>query len=135
MSNELMDYKLIDNIPQKRDIVSTKDVLILNQMIEGFDTVQNTLDNINKTNKYDLELTHEQVPIVITKNHVSDNNKKSNYIVLLDNDSEYNSKEEAIDYVPKKASSSKMDITTSFYIGSLSILGLFILHRLIQKTK
>jgi polyphosphate kinase 2 (PPK2 family) len=134
MSNEITHYKVIDNIPQKRDKASTKDVLIINEMIEGFDTVQNTLDNINRTNKYDLELNHEQVPIVITKNQVTDN-KKSNYIVLLDNGNDDIIKEETIEYVTKNASPSKMDFTTSFYIGSLSILGLFILHRLIQKTK
>lgn len=129
MSNQ---YKIIDNIPQKRDVVKPADILIINQMIEGFDTVQNTLDNIDNTNKYNLELNHEQVPIIIKP--VQDK-KLTNYIAMIDNGDEKREPFETIEYVPKNSSKVQMDMTTSFYIGSLSIVGLFILYRFIQRSK
>jgi hypothetical protein len=78
-------YKIIDNIPQKKDAVKPIDVLVINQMIEGFETVQNTLDNIDSTNKYDVELNNEQVPIIIKP--VQDS-KLMNYIALIENPNE-----------------------------------------------
>jgi len=126
-----MSYKIIDNIPQKRNGVKSMDVLILNQMIEGFDTVQNTLDNIDSTNKYNLELNHEQVPIVIKP---TKDQKLTKYITLVGNHDEQKD-EKPTEYVRKTSPSLGMDMTTRFYIGSLSIVGLFVLYRLIQKTK
>jgi hypothetical protein len=128
MSN---NYKFIDNIPQKRNGVNTMDVQIINQMIEGFDTVQNTLDNIDSTNKYNLELNHEQVPIVIKP---TEDKNLTKYVALVGNHYEQQDAN-AVEYVPKTSQKIGMDLTTRFYIGSLSIVGLFVLYRLIQKTK
>jgi hypothetical protein len=132
MSTNTNQYKIIDNIPQKRDVVKPIDVLVINQMIEGFETVQNTLDNIDNTNKYEVELTNEQVPIIIKP--VQDS-KLMNYIALIENPDEKKEKFETIEYVPKNSSPVHMDMITSFYVGSLSIVGLFILYRFIQRSK
>lgn len=126
-----MSYKIIDNIPQKRNEVNPIDVHIINQMIEGFDTVQNTLDNIDSTNKYNLELNREQVPIVIKP---TEDQKLTKYVALVGHHEEQKD-EKSTEYVKKTSPSLGMDLTTRFYIGSLSIVGLFVLYRLIQKTK
>jgi len=123
-------YKIIDNIPQKKDAVRPTDVLVNNQ--EGFETVQNTLDNIDTTNKYDVEVNNEQVPIIIKP--VQDS-KLMNYIALIENTDEKKEKFETIEYVPRNSSLVQMDMVTSFYVGSLSIVGLFILYRFIQRSK
>jgi hypothetical protein len=100
------------------------DVQMINQMIEGYDTVQNTLD-INSTNKYDLDFY------------------KKNYIALTDidryasdNDMDYddNKKKKFIKSTIPNNKNNLNPINT-FYIGSMTIIGLFIFYRIIQKTK
>jgi hypothetical protein len=39
---------------------------------------------------------------------------------------------ENMEFKPK---TSDMNVTTTFYIGSLTVLGLFIVYRMIQKSK
>ena len=122
MYSEKLNYKIIDNLPQKKmDIL---DVQMINQMIEGYDTVQNTLD-INSTNKYDLDFY------------------KKNYIALTDidrydsdNDMDYddNKKKKFIKSTIPNNKNNLNPINT-FYIGSMTIIGLFIFYRIIQKTK
>jgi len=138
MSSKI-NYKIIDNLPQKnmKDI----DIIKINQIIEGYDTVQNTLDNIDSTNKYNLEIFQEQVPIFIKSNY-NNNNKTNSYISLIDHvDNNKETHPQETDISIKKTSSNnnnnsnKMNAFTTFYVGSLTIIGLFIFHRLIQKTK
>lgn len=129
MSNQ---YKIIDNIPKNGNTVKLIDVFSINQMIEGYETVQNTLDNIDTMNKYDVELNHEQVPIIIKP--VQDK-KLTSYIAMIDNVDEKIEPFETIEYVPKNSMPIQMDMTISFYVGSLSIVGLFILYRFIQRSK
>ena len=50
-------YTIIDNIPQNKK-PNNMNVVMINQLIEGFDTVQNTLENIDNTNKYNVELNY-----------------------------------------------------------------------------
>lgn len=123
------NYKIIDNIPKKRESPNENEIMIVNEMIEGFETVQNTLDDIDNTNKYKTELNHEQVPIVIKP--IQDKTLTS-YIAMIENPDE---KREPIEHVKINSSNAQMDMTTSFYVGSLSIIGLFILYRFIQKSK
>ena len=122
MSSEKINYKIIDNLPQKK--MDKLDVQLINQMIEGYDTVQNTLD-INSTNKYDFDFY------------------KKNYIALTDidrydsdNDMDYddNKKKKFIKSTIPNNKNNLNPINT-FYIGSLTIVGLFIFYRIIQKTK
>lgn len=133
---DTINYKIIDNLPQKK--MDKLDVQMINQMIEGFDTVQNTLD-INSTNKYDLEINNTDN--ISIKKILNDSEKKHNYVALMDTD-DYESDSE-IDYDDDKnknniinsTKTNKLNTINTFYIGSLTIVGLFIVYRMIQKTK
>jgi hypothetical protein len=123
MSSDKINYKIIDNLPQKK--MDNLDVQMINQMIEGYDTVQNTLD-INSTNKYDLDFY------------------KKNYIALTDidryasdNDMDYddNKKKKFIKSTIPNNNNNNLNPINTFYIGSMTIIGLFIFYRIIQKTK
>jgi hypothetical protein len=75
----------------------------------------------------------EQVPISIKKT----TDKKSNYYVVV---GEHGSEEpltkyESIDIASEKPVSPKIDYVTGFYIGSLTVVGLFVFYRLLNKTK
>jgi hypothetical protein len=134
-----INYKIIDNLPQK-NMVNNMDTIKINEMIIGYETVQDISD-LDSTNKYNLEVNQEQVPVVIKNNNV--NNIKNDYIVVLDNgDADEQIQQEKKDYMIKSASNNnkknddnKMNTFTTFYVGSLTIVGLFIFYRLIQKTK
>jgi len=137
---DTINYKIIDNIPQKNMNNIDIDTIKINEMIIGYDTIQKT-SNIDKTNKYDLEIIQEQIPVIVKKNN--DNNiKKNGYIVVLDNGDTIDKSQEQEDYIVnpasnnnKKNDNNKMSTFTTFYVGSLTIVGLFIFYRLIQKTK
>jgi len=115
MSSEKINYKIIDNLPQKK--MDKLDVQLINQMIEGYDTVQNTLD-INSTNKYDLDFC-----------------KKKNYVKLIDDDQYDSDNNNKNNIIKSTIPDNKMNPINTFYIGSLTIVGLFIFYRIIQKTK
>ena len=109
---------------------------MINQLIEGYDTVQNTLD-INSTNKYDLDINNTNN--ISIKKISNDFDKKKNYIALMDND-HYDSDNDDDDNDEKNniinaITPNKLNTINTFYIGSLTIVGLFILYRMIQKTK
>jgi hypothetical protein len=118
MSSEKINYKIIDNLPQKK--MEKLDAQMINEMIEGYDTVQNTLD-INSTNKYDSDFCKKKNYIKLTDRYDSDND--------MDYDN-YNKKNENI-----KPTNSKFNSINTFYIGSLTVVGLFVFYRMIQKTK
>lgn len=122
MSSERLNYKIIDNLPQKK--MDKIDVHLINQMIEGYDTVQNTLDDINSTNKYDLDFYKKKNYVAITNNDRYDS----------DNDMDYDDDKKNKN-VKSTIPSNKLNPINTFYIGSLTIVGLFIFYRIIQKTK
>jgi hypothetical protein len=136
MSSEKINYKIIDNLPQKK--MDKLDVQLINQMIEGYDTVQNTLD-INSTNKYDLDINNTDN--ISIKKINNDLYKKNNFIALMEND-RYDSDND-MDYddddkkniIKNTVPDNKINPINAFYIGSLTIVGLFIFYRMIQKTK
>jgi len=137
MSSEKINYKIIDNLPQKK--MDKLDVQLINQMIEGYDTVQNTLD-INSTNKYDLDINNTDN--VIIKKINNDFDKKKNYITLMENDRydsdsdiDYHDENKKNNIIKNTVPDNKMNPINAFYIGSLTIVGLFIFYRMIQKTK
>ena len=119
MSAEKINYNIIDNLPQKK--MDKLDVHLINQMIEGYETVQSTLD-INSTNKYEPDFYKK-------KNYVelSDNDRYDS-----DNDMDYDNKKNII---KKTTPDNKLNPINTFYIGSLTVVGLFIFYRIIQKTK
>jgi hypothetical protein len=119
MSSEKINYKIIDNLPQKK--IEKLDAQIINEMIEGYDTVQNTLD-INSTNKYDSDFYKKKKNIKLTDRYDSDN--------YMDYDN-YNKDKNVKSTIPN----SKFNLINTFYIGSLTVVGLFVFYRMIQKTK
>ena len=108
-------------------------------MIEGYDTVQNTLDNIDSTNKYNLDTHKDDIPISIKKM-----DKKNDYVVLM-HDNKYDSDNEIYFEIddqtdknatqPIRPNNTKLNTITTFYLSSLTVVGLFIFYRLIQRTK
>jgi hypothetical protein len=122
MSSEKINYKIIDNLPQKK--TEKLDVQMINQMIEGYDTVQNTLDDINSTNKYDLDF-YKKKYIAFTDNDRYDS----------DNDMNYDDNNKKNQIVKSSTPNNKLNSINTFYVGSLTIVGLFIFYRMIQKTK
>ena len=138
---DTINYNIIDNIPKKyinNDNDKNIDTIKINEMIVGYETVQNTSD-LDSTNKYNLEVNQEHIPIVI-KNNNDNNIKKNGYIAMVDD-----GKSKSIPVqkpIPSSTNNTntntntnKMSTFTSFYVGSLTIVGLFIVYRLIQKTK
>lgn len=140
---DTINYNIIDNIPQKNMNNIDIDKIKINEMIIGYDTIQKS-SNLDRTNKYDLEIIQEQIPVIVKKNN-NNNIKKNGYIVVLDNGDTID-KTQQEDYMinpafntnkdkDKDKNNNKMSTFTTFYVGSLTIVGLFIFYRLIQKTK
>lgn len=122
MSFDKINYKIIDNLPQKQ--IDKLDVKMINQMIEGYDTVQNTLD-INSTNKFDLDFYKKKNYIALTNNERYDS----------DNDMDYDDDNKKNKIIKSTIPNNKLNPINTFYIGSLTIVGLFIFYRIIQKSK
>ena len=107
---------------------------------------QNGIDLLNHTNHAPVA-TAAFVPEIVDKQKIvieTDNKNMSNDIyVLLDDkkdrlEREISKNENAkIDYenMEFKPKTNNTNVTTTFYIGSLTVLGLFIVYRMIQKSK
>lgn len=88
------------------------------------------------------ETAKETVPIQITANK-SVTNSGSHYAVLMGGSSYEIPQEQKADDLQKSElvklsepeGSPKFDFLTQFYVGSLAVVGLFILFRVIQKTR
>jgi len=68
--------------------------------------------------------------------------KKKNYITLMENDRydsdsdiDYHDENKKNNIIKNTVPDNKMNPINAFYIGSLTIVGLFIFYRMIQKTK
>jgi hypothetical protein len=136
MSSEKINYKIIDNLPQKK--MDKLDVQLINQMIEGYDTVQNTLD-INSTNKYDLDINNTDNISIKKINNDVDRKIHYNFVTNnsrydSDNDMDYDDNDKK-NIIKNTVPDNKLNSINAFYIGSLTIVGLFIFYRMIQKTK
>jgi hypothetical protein len=101
--------------------------------------------NIPINTKYNLK-EGPIVPIAIKP-------ENSNYVVVVENKKTVNTHSDVLDYtnsdklitdmpVPKnktekdkEKSDYKMNLTTQFYVGSLTVIGLFVFYRLLQKTR
>jgi hypothetical protein len=133
---DTINYNIIDNIPKKYiNNDNNIDTIKINEMIVGYETVQNISD-LDSTNKYNLEVNQEHIPIVI-KNNNDNNIKKNGYIAMVD-DGKSNSIPIQIPISSStnaNMNNNKMSTFTTFYVGSLTVVGLFIVYRLIQKTK
>jgi predicted secreted protein len=87
----------------------------------------------------DNRYKHEEkytVPVTIKMDN--SNSKRSNYFVVVGEDNplenEIFTKYENID-ISVKPKQKKMDYLTQFYIGSITVVGLYVFYRLLNKTK
>lgn len=137
------NYKFIDNIPTTPDSLN-ENLGIINKLMEGYEA-SNTLDNLG-SNGYSNEVNLQQIPIVFKK----DKNKDSNNIIAMvaNDDDDSDDDGDIMPRAPSKKDTDKkplpikknptdysdMDLTTQFYVGSITIIGLYILYRFIQKS-
>ena len=99
-------------------------------------------DDIYKSNQIPVNTNYNNdndkiIPVTISK-------EKNQYIVL-EEDLLFGEREHENDVIPEqyitlpekstKNEKPKMDLITQFYIGSLTVVGLFVFYRLIQKTR
>jgi hypothetical protein len=118
-------------------------IYIYNEMPESHGEVH---ENPNSLGRRHLVSDHgsqyssehkESVPILIRK----DNIRNSNYFVMVGDDypgdNPILTQYERIDIIAdgKKEQKKGMDYVTHVYIGSLTVLGLFIFYKLLNKTK
>jgi hypothetical protein len=92
----------------------------------------NQIPTTSYNNNYDMI-----IPVTIAKD-------KHNQYMFLENDlnepepvpeSEINPYDNLIIEKPMKKVKPRMDLSTQFYVGSLTVIGLFVFYRLIQKTR
>jgi len=97
--------------------------------------VFNTSTDVISTSKFNPENKDKQQVVFETDN-------KNNYIVMLD-ETKHNEivveKNEVVDYEPMKFTRdipiNTNSIATSFYVASITVVGLFIVYRMIQKSR
>lgn len=152
--------KFIDNIPNKNTnyftpITDFDDFRDINKMIEGFEPIDNedleySSYNVRSSYKPDKNNRHvnflpssinDKIDVLIKTEIKSD--KEEQYIVLAKNanesdnfilDNENKNQNEPTDDSSKK-NVKKMDVVTNIYIGSLTVVALFLVYRFIQKSK
>lgn len=152
--------KFIDNIPNKNTnyftpITDFDDFRDINKMIEGFEPIDNedleySSYNVRSSYKPDKNNRHvnflpssinDKIDVLIKTEIKSD--KEEQYVVLAKNanesdnfilDNENKNQNEPTDDSSKK-NVKKMDVVTNIYIGSLTVVALFLVYRFIQKSK
>jgi len=92
--------------------------------------------NVSKYNEKDSTM----LPITIKPGN--NNNYDVLEAELINADMDYNSNDKMVTNIPvinkkenKEKSEYKMNFATQFYVGSLTVIGLFVFYRLIQKTR
>ena len=156
--------KFIDNIPNKntnyfRPITDFDDFRDINKMIEGFEPIDNedleySSYNVRSSYKPDKNNRHvnflpssinDKIDVLIKTEIKSD--KEEQYVVLAKNANESDNfildnenikqnepTDDSTDDSTKK-NVKKMDVITNIYIGSLTVVALFLVYRFIQKSK
>jgi hypothetical protein len=141
------EYVFLDNLPKKKT-----DEVIINQLIEGYEgedsfgplannkedhNERKNIEKVYQKNGEKNEQKYEQkehIPIIIENDRYS-----NSYTAYLPDFYEKKmANEKSYGEVDKESNQKreyKMDSVTNFYVGSLTILGLFILYRMIQKTR
>uniref|UniRef100_A0A6C0JJA3 Uncharacterized protein n=1 Tax=viral metagenome TaxID=1070528 RepID=A0A6C0JJA3_9ZZZZ len=133
------EYVFLDNLPKKKI-----DEEIINQLIEGYEQGapfgplannkedHNERKNIDRVYQKDKQ-TYEQkehIPIIIENDRYS-----NSYTAYLPDFYEKKMANKEVDKESNQKKEYKMDSVTNFYVGSLTILGLYVLYRMIQKTR
>ena len=147
--------KFIDNIPNKNTNYFTPiaDFDDINKMIEGFEIIDSEdleYSSYNARSSYKNEKKdrhvnflpsslNDKIDALIKKEINTD--KPEQYVVLAKNDNETepsinadtNQKKSSDDSSKKNVK--KMDVITNIYIGSLTVVALFLVYRFIQKSR
>lgn len=133
------EYVFLDNLPKKKP-----DEVIINQLIEGYEGEDsfgplannkedhNERKQIDKVYQNDKQANEQKghIPIII------ENDRHSNsYTAYLPDFYEKKMANKELNNETKRKREYKMDAVTNFYVGSLTILGLYVLYRMIQKTR
>jgi len=120
-----MSYQFLDNVPQKSNSI---DIEVLNKMMHEYKKDSplaiNNEDPIDKNEIYDVypidkHTKDDTVPIVLER--VDNSSILNGYVGDSDDATE-----------PKRTL--EMDGITSFYISSLTIIGLYLVYRMIKRT-
>lgn len=156
-----MDYLTFspyDSSIKKNGKQKTNDSSLANRPLPSFDKIMEykqvdvnpaPSENINKSgfipiNTMYYEKNNDLLPVIIKPGSnneylILEDNLVSKDDIIVKTDKNITKKHEDNDANkednPNKDSQYKMNITTQIYIGSLTIIGLFVFYRLIQKTK
>ena len=152
--------KFIDNIPNKntnyfKPITDFDNFRDINTLIEGFEIIDNEdleYSSYNARSSYKNEKKNKHVDFLpsslndkidaLIKREIN-TDKPEQYVVLAKNanesdnfilDNENKKQNESTDDSSKK-NVKKMDVVTNIYIGSLTVVALFLVYRFIQKSK
>lgn len=152
--------KFIDNIPNKNTnyftpITDFDNFRDINTLIEGFEIIDNEdleYSSYNARSSYKNEKKDRHVEFLpsslndkidaLIKREIN-TDKPEQYVVLAKNanesdnfllDNENKKQNESTDDSSKK-NVKKMDVVTNIYIGSLTVVALFLVYRFIQKSK
>ena len=152
--------KFIDNIPNKNTnyftpITDFDNFRDINTLIEGFEIIDNEdleYSSYNARSSYKNEKKDRHVEFLpsslndkidaLIKREINAD-KPEQYVVLAKNanesdnfllDNENKKQNESTDDSSKK-NVKKMDVVTNIYIGSLTVVALFLVYRFIQKSK
>lgn len=152
--------KFIDNIPNKKTnyftpITDFDNFRDINTLIEGFEIIDNEdleYSSYNARSSYKNKKKDRHVEFLpsslndkidaLIKREIN-TDKPEQYVVLAKNanesdnfllDNENKKQNESTDDSSKK-NVKKMDVVTNIYIGSLTVVALFLVYRFIQKSK
>ena len=152
--------KFIDNIPNKntnyfKPITDSDNFRDINTLIEGFEIIDNEdleYSSYNARSSYKNEKKDRHVEFLpsslndkidaLIKREIN-TDKQEQYVVLAKNanesdnfllDNENKKQNESTDDSSKK-NVKKMDVVTNIYIGSLTVVALFLVYRFIQKSR
>ena len=152
--------KFIDNIPNKNTnyftpITDFDNFRDINTLIEGFEIIDNEdleYSSYNARSSYKNEKKDRHVEFLpsslndkidaLIKREIN-TDKPEQYVVLAKNanesdnfllDNENKKQNESTDD-SSKMNVKKMDVVTNIYIGSLTVVALFLVYRFIQKSK
>lgn len=95
------------------------------------------VEEFSNYGEVDTRIKESKKPVVITKPVESDSLISSKYLAMVENqyESESESEDDSISSKTQKISNKGNSLITHFYIGSLSVIGLFVFFRYMYKKK
>ena len=93
------------------------------------------VEEFSNYGEVDTRIKESRKPVVITKPVESDSLISSKYLAMVENQYESESEDESISTKQPKLSKNANGYITHFYIGSLSVIGLFVFFRYMYNKK